>query len=55
MTNIIEFDIDRGRDNSHLVGPIMQRNPHQWYLHLIVVVGFKSPRDPESYAGKVKR
>jgi hypothetical protein len=25
--------------------------PHQWYLHLIVVVGFETSSDPESYAG----
>jgi hypothetical protein len=25
--------------------------PHQWRLHLIVVVGFECSRDPESYAG----
>jgi hypothetical protein len=24
--------------------------PHQWCLHLIVVVGFECSRDPESYA-----
>jgi hypothetical protein len=26
-------------------------NPHRWCLHLIVVVGFECPRDPESYVG----
>jgi hypothetical protein len=30
---------------------IIKINPHQWCLHLIVVVGFERSRDPESYAG----
>jgi hypothetical protein len=30
---------------------LVELDPHRWYLHLIVVVGFESFWDPESYAG----
>jgi hypothetical protein len=30
---------------------VLGQMPHRWCLHLIVVVGFESSRDPQSYAG----
>jgi hypothetical protein len=30
---------------------ILLEDPHQWCLHLIVVIGFERSWDPESYAG----
>jgi hypothetical protein len=60
IIKLICLDVNGSGDNisgynsitvSTIIQLIKTPGPHQWCLHLIVVVGFECSWDPESYAG----